>query len=81
MPGEVRATRKLSCPGLTGHPVRRGLSVQAVLPLEYWIARSIAQVRISRAMTRGCGYPFRANSVGVRPVTCRKAAENAGTLA
>jgi len=27
-------------PAWPGHPVRRGLSAQALLPLEYWIARS-----------------------------------------
>jgi hypothetical protein len=30
----------LSCSANAGHPVRRGLSVQAQPPLEYWIARS-----------------------------------------
>src|SRR3954451_19293148 len=29
----------LSCPAKAGHPVRRGLSVLASLPLEYWITR------------------------------------------
>src|SRR5262249_3020540 len=35
----------LACPALAGHPVRRGLSAQALTFLEYWIART------SRAMT------------------------------
>jgi hypothetical protein len=31
---------KPSCPAQAGHPVRRGLSIQSLLSLEYWIARS-----------------------------------------
>src|SRR5438105_9625309 len=34
-----------------GYPVRRGLSVQSLLPLEYWIVRPSAQVRTRRTMT------------------------------
>ena len=30
----------LSCPAHAEHPVRRGFSAQALLSLEYWIARS-----------------------------------------
>jgi hypothetical protein len=36
---------QLSSPAKAGDPVRRGLSVQSLTPLEYWVARS------SRAMT------------------------------
>jgi hypothetical protein len=32
-----------------GHPVRRGLSIQAQPPLEYWIARSSGRRRAERA--------------------------------
>jgi len=34
-----------------GYPVRRGLSVQLLLPLEYWIIRSSGQLRTRRMMT------------------------------
>ena len=35
-----RATFSASSPAHAGDPVRRGFSAQALLPLEYWIARS-----------------------------------------
>src|SRR5438105_2025746 len=46
-PGEcaVLLHKDPSCPGLTGHPPRRGFSIPSQPSLEYWIARS------SRAMT------------------------------
>jgi len=31
--------------------VRRGVSIQSLLPLEYWITRSSAQLRTRRVMT------------------------------
>src|SRR6185312_2016640 len=40
-----RRGQKLSCSVKAGHPVRRGLSIQSLPSLEYWVARS------SRAMT------------------------------
>jgi hypothetical protein len=33
------ARQRLSSPAHAGYPVRRGLSVQSLLPLEYWITR------------------------------------------
>ena len=41
-----------SCPAEAGHPVRRGLSIRSLTSLEYWIARSSAQLRTRRAMTK-----------------------------
>ena len=41
VPRECEVTSPpLSCPGLPGHPVRRGFSVLAAPSLEYWIAWS-----------------------------------------
>src|SRR6266487_486311 len=34
-----------------GYPVRRGLSIQSLAPLEYWITRPSAQLRTRRVMT------------------------------
>jgi hypothetical protein len=34
-----------------GYPVRRGLSVQSLLPLEYWVTRPSAQLRTRRVTT------------------------------
>ena len=36
-----RCQIRLSYPAKAGYPVRRGLSVQSLLPLEYWITRSL----------------------------------------
>ena len=36
----LAASSLLSSPGYAGDPVRRGFSAQALLSLEYWIARS-----------------------------------------
>ena len=38
--GNASATYSLSSPAHAGDPVRRGFSAQALLSLEYWIARS-----------------------------------------
>ena len=38
--GNASATYSLSSQAHAGDPVRRGFSAQALLPLEYWIARS-----------------------------------------
>ena len=38
--GNAKLFPPLSCSASTGHPVRRGLSAQALLSLEYWVARS-----------------------------------------
>ncbi len=42
---------QLSSPAKAGDPVRRGRSLQAVTSLEYWIARSSAQLRTRRTTT------------------------------
>jgi len=34
----ARTAYSLSCPADAGHPVRRGLSGQRLMSLEYWIA-------------------------------------------
>ena len=34
---DCRAIQRLSCSAKAGHPVRRGLSVQSLASLEYWI--------------------------------------------
>src|ERR1700730_9780916 len=38
--GNTSAACSPSSPAHAGDPVRRGLSAQSLLPLEYWIARS-----------------------------------------
>ena len=42
---------KPSCSAKAGHPVRRGLSIQSLPSLEYWIVRPCAQLRTRRTMT------------------------------
>jgi hypothetical protein len=65
-----------SCLAHAQHPVRRGVAVQSPVAsgtLDYPLSREMTDIRRPHA--------FSANSVGVLPVTCRKAWENAGTLA
>jgi hypothetical protein len=38
--GPASAAHSLSSPAYAGDPVRRGFTAQALLSLEYWIARS-----------------------------------------
>jgi len=35
-----------SCPAKAGHPVRRDLSIQKLIPLEYWVTRLRARRRL-----------------------------------
>jgi hypothetical protein len=49
----VRSPIQVVVPRESGDPVRRGLSVQSLASLEYWVARS------SRAMTTESANPFR----------------------
>ena len=43
-------------PRACGNPVRRGFSVQSLLPLEYWIVRPSAQARTRRTMAIEYGF-------------------------
>jgi hypothetical protein len=57
----ARNHQRLSFPAKAGNPVRRGFSVQSLLPLEYWVARSRLRPgfagQASRAMTSECEAP------------------------
>ena len=60
----------LGCrPRACGDPVRRGLSVQSLLSLEYWVTRSSAQLRTRRVMTSERVSAF---SRRIPPEVCRK---------
>ena len=37
-----------SCPAKAGHPVRRGLSIRSLAPLEYWVARAMTAEGLAR---------------------------------
>ena len=63
--------REVSYPAHAGYPVRRGLSIQSLTPLEYWIVRPSAQLRTRRTMTpnvrphsRGAVRPRFASTMG-----------------
>ena len=49
--GESRAATPARHTREGGYPVRRGLSVQSLRPLGYWVARPSAQLRTRRATT------------------------------